>query len=347
MMAMFTRRQMLRTSLAYTLAHTMLVAQDARKPASGIIESADRLLEAVTMAEREKLLRSFDDVEKFNWDFVPLNNTTTRQPTRQGLMFDQLSADGKAALLALLRACTSETSYQWCLDIMAREAILAELEPRNAWHRQPGWYFVTMFGKPGKTGRWGWRFDGHHLSVNCTVADGTLVSATPCFMGVNPVKVMHGPKLGERRTITGCEDEARTLAKMLTPDQAKVAVVEKHLPEVKARTRQAPTLPTGLAASKMTEPQQAQLLKVIRHYLERMPAVSAKVEEDRLKKAGVEQLSFHYTGATEPGKRHTYVIQGPSLFIHYMNEQTDPHRNPANHIHSVYRSKISDFGMTG
>ena len=44
------------------------------------------------------------------------------------------------------------------------------------------------------------------------------------------------------------------------------------------------------------------------------------------------------------GKRHTYNIQGPTLLIHYMNEQTDPHNNPANHIHSVYRSLGNDFG---
>ncbi|MFO0814387.1 MAG: DUF3500 domain-containing protein [Gemmatales bacterium] len=341
---MLSRRQLLRASVAYAFASSVLLAQDAKKPQAGIVEAGDRLLDAVGKSGQEKLLYQYEDAERFNWDFVPLNNTTTRQSTRKGIMLDDLNADGKGAALALLQACTSKDGYQWCLDIMAREAILAELEPRNAWFRKPGWYFITFYGKPARTGRWGWRLDGHHLSVNCTIVDGQLASATPCFMGLNPVKIMHGPHQGERRTITASEDEARTLVKMLTPEQARIAVVEKHLPEVKARTKQAPALPTGLAASKMSEPQQAQLLKLVQHYFGRMPAAQAQQEEAQLMKSGLERLTFHYTGETDPGKRHTYVIQGPSLFIHYMNEQTDPHRNPANHIHSVYRSKTSDFG---
>ncbi len=63
-----------------------------------------------------------------------------------------------------------------------------------------------------------------------------------------------------------------------------------------------------------------------------------------MKKAGIDRLSFAYTGEPEPGKRHTYAVQGPTLFIHYMNEMTDPLKNPANHIHSVYRALGRDFG---
>jgi len=61
-------------------------------------------------------------------------------------------------------------------------------------------------------------------------------------------------------------------------------------------------------------------------------------------KAGVDRLTFAYTGEAAAGKRHTYAVQGPTLFIHYMNEQTDPQKNPANHIHSIYRTIGRDFG---
>ena len=39
------------------------------------------------------------------------------------------------------------------------------------------------------TGAWGWRFGGHHVSLNNLVVDGVLVSTTPCFLGADPAVV--------------------------------------------------------------------------------------------------------------------------------------------------------------
>jgi hypothetical protein len=228
---------------------------------------------------------------------------------------------------------------------MAREEVLAELEPQNAWFRKPGWYFVSVFGTPAAAGRWGWRLDGHHLSVNVTVADGRVVSASPLFMGVNPVTIKHGPRQGERETITPCEDLGRELFRSLDAGQKSAALLPKHLPEVAGRTARAPAdLAAGVSASAMTPAQARALEALIAHYTGRMPADVAKAETNRLHAAGLEKVTFAYSGEARPGQRHTYVVQGPTFVIHYLNEQTDPHKNPANHIHSIYRSRAHDFG---
>jgi hypothetical protein len=190
--------------------------------------------------------------------------------------------------------------------------------------------------------------DGHHLSASFSIEDGEIVSATPFFMGLNPVTIMHGPRKGVRDTIAPAEDVARSLFKALTPDQQKIALQPKHLPEVAGRTAKAATnLPQGLSAAKMDAKQQALLKELVNHYTGRMPKSIAEKETAKWSKAGLDRLNFAYSGDPEPGDRHTYAVQGPTFCIHYLNEQTDPHKNPANHIHSIYRSLDNDFaGVT-
>lgn len=319
------------------------------KPAApvgkGMTEAAKRLLDGLTKEQRAKVAFADDSAERFNWHFVPLNDTAKKASTRTGVSLDDLGADAKTATLDLLKGVTGADGFKWCRTVMEREAILAELEPNNAWFRKPGWYFVTVYGTPAATGKWGWRLDGHHLSANVTVVDGEVVSAAPFFIGLNPVTIKHGKRQGERDTITPAEDLARDLFKALDPDQQKVALQPKHLPEVAGKTVAAPAdLPAGLSAAKMTAAQRKLLLSLVGHYTGRLAAPLADAETARLTKAGEDRLTFAYTGEAEAGKRHTYAVQGPTLFIHYMNEMTDPQKNPANHIHSVFRTLDRDFG---
>jgi hypothetical protein len=110
-------------------------------------------------------------------------------------------------------------------------------------------------------------------------------------------------------------------------------------------TARAPAdLPAGLSASEMTPARSRALEALIAHYTGRMPADVANAETDRLHAAGLDRVTFAYSGEARPGQRHTYVVQGPTFVIHYVYEQTDPQRNPANHIHSIYRSRAHDFG---
>ena len=82
---------------------------------------------------------------------------------------------------------------------MQLELILKELEKDNPpGRRDPVNYFVTIFGEPSADKSWGWRFEGHHLSINFTIVDGKHVFFAPSFMGTNPAEVRQGPRKGER-----------------------------------------------------------------------------------------------------------------------------------------------------
>ena len=58
-----------------------------------------------------------------------------------------------------------------------------------------------------------------------------------------------------------------------------------------------------------------------------------------------DRVYFAWLGATKPGVGHYYRIQGPSFLLELVNFQSDPAGNPANHIHSVWRSLDGDFGV--
>ena len=76
-------------------------------------------------------------------------------------------------------------------------------EERRA-KRDPQKYYISIFGEPSDSGKWGWRVEGHHISLNYTIKDGKVVSSTPEFFGANPAFIDAGPgrsdsRFGDRR----------------------------------------------------------------------------------------------------------------------------------------------------
>ena len=39
----------------------------------------------------------------------------------------------------------------------------------------PDRYAITIFGQPSSNARWGWRVEGHHLTLNWTIEAGRVV----------------------------------------------------------------------------------------------------------------------------------------------------------------------------
>jgi len=231
------------------------------------------------------------------------------------------------------------------VTIMSLEAILHELEKGGQTVRSPEWYFFSIFGNPSRTGKWGWRVEGHHLSLNFVVDRGQVTASTPAFFGANPAWVKSGDRKG-LRTLAAEEDLARSLFDDLDTDQRAVALQSKQFPEIEARkARPQVGPPVGLPASRMNAKQRDLLLKLITAYADRMPPDVAQSELASVRMAGLEKVHFAYAVADKPGKPHTYRVQGPTFVIEFLNVQSDSAGNPSNHIHSVWRNLQGDFGL--
>jgi hypothetical protein len=339
-------RILLALALVVALGGVAQVAQRTAPPGVAMVAAAEGLVQGLTAEQKAKALFPFDSKERTNWWFVPRQDAQ-RKPTRHGLPLEEMTGDQKEAAKALVRAGTSPSGAEKALTIMRLEAILRELEqPKGSMVRDPQWYFFTIFGTPSKTGKWGWRVEGHHLSLNFVVDGGKLTSATPAFFGANPATVKAGPRKG-LRTLPEAEDLARELFKVLDDDQKKLAFRNKPFPEPEQATVK-PNVgpPQGIAVPQLNDKQRGILRKLVESYAQRMPDEVAEAELKQVRDAGVDKIHFAYTGGTEPGQGHTYRIQGPTFVIEFLNMQADSANNPANHIHSVWRRIDGDFGLS-
>ncbi len=321
-------------------------APDTSAVGAAMATAAQDYLAGLSADQLAKAVMDFDDPARLDWHNIP-------KPERKGVQIRDLSPDQRKLCHALLRAGLSETGYDKAVKIMSLEANLREGEQgqQGTPFRDPERYFLTIFGKPGSEGAWGWSFEGHHFSLNFVIRDGAVVSDSPSFWGANPatvkVFIKGGPETGTR-TLANEEQLAFDLVNALDETQRKRAIIAAKAPDdYRAAGQPQPphTAPEGIAAADLTEAQRKALWSLLEVYSGHLADELAAVRLDEIKGSGLERVYFAWSGATEPGVGHSFRIQGPTFVLELVNIQSDPAGNKANHIHSVWRSLKGDFGV--
>lgn len=299
-----------------------------------VLTNAQHFLSTLSPELKSKAHYAFDDAERFNWNFVPIK--------RNGITYYDFSEKQRDAATVLLKSSLSDQGYQKAIAIVNLENILKVVEKRRPddHYRDPMDYHFTVFGTPDAKKPWGWRFEGHHLSLNFTLLNGEIVSSTPSFFGANPGIVKEGEDKGMQvlklETNLGFE-----LVNSFSSDQRKTVVISETAPAeiITGNTRKAiPLTPEGLSYKKMNAAQQKLLMQLLDVYVKNYAfGFSSKLME-KIKKAGIENLTFAWAGSLQPGIAHYYRIQGPMLLIEYDNTQ-----NNANHVHTMIRDLHDDF----
>lgn len=295
--------------------------------------AAQRFVEALTPDEKGRAIFELDARERLDWHYVP------RQ--RGGVSLKELTAAQRHLATGMLGAVLSQRGMLQATTIMSLEAVLAELEQGRGPVRDAELFYVSIFGKPDRDGTWGWRFEGHHLSLNFLIAKGALVAVTPSFWGANPAEVRSGPRKG-LRTMADEEDLGRALLESLREDQRRQAIVSTDAPSdiILSPKRQAELLtPAGLGVAEMGPDQVALLRRLVHEYVRRYRAEVAEDELGRIEKAGFDHVHFAWAGSTQPGEAYYYRVQGPTFVLELDNVQ-----NQANHVHSIWRNVGRDFG---
>ena len=295
-------------------------------------DAAKNFLAALSDEQRAKATFDLKNDERLNWHFIPKE--------RKGLPIKEMSGEQRALANALLNSGLSNRGYFKANTIMSLEQILRDMEKGKGPVRDPERYFFSVFGTPESHGTWGWRVEGHHLSLNFTLS-GEEVVVTPSFMGTNPGEVREGPRKGLR--VLGVEEElARDLVKSLNEEQRKVAIYTNSAPAdvITAADRKAHALdPKGISMAKLTDDQKQMLLAVIKEYVSRTRPEVANKEYNEIRQTSPEQIHFAWAGSMERGQGHYYRVQAPDFLIEYDNTQ-----NNANHVHAVWRDLKNDFG---
>jgi uncharacterized protein DUF3500 len=308
---------------------------DAAAPSPGVAmaEAANKLLAGLTPEQKKKATFALEDAHRTEWFYVPL--------ARKGIPLKQLTPPQRELVHGLLRAGLGPAGYAKTTQIIELDKVLAEME-KDPVKRDPQLYYVSIFGTPAAKGTWGWRVEGHHVSHNFTIVNGTLIATTPQFLGANPAEVrVEGPWKGRRvlhveedlghDLMASLDDKQRAHAVVAT--EATAEILSKNLPKAD------PLAPAGLPAKLFTAKQTETLRKLLAEYAARLPDPLARERLAKVEKAGLDKVHFAWAGGTARGEKYYYRLQGPTFLVECDNTQ-----NNGNHVHTVWRDFDGDFG---
>jgi hypothetical protein len=308
----------------------------AQRAAAAMPTAANAFLASLTPEQRKLAAFPFESEERLRFNFIP-----DEMFPRNGLPLKAMSEPQRKAAHALLRTGLSDRGYQTYTAIIQLETILKAIEVNGKLVRDPENYRFSVFGSPDSKSAWGWRVEGHHVSLHFSVINGSAIASTPSFAGSNPAEVRDGAQKGQR-VLGLLEDTGRSLVMALDEGQRKTAVFNAVAPPEIVTTNVldiSPLDPAGIKASAMRPAQRDLLMKVIDAYAGMMAADVAAERMARLKAAGLDNIAFAWAGPLERGQKHYYRVQGPTFLIEFDNTQND-----GNHVHSIWRDFKGDFG---
>ena len=245
---------------------------------------------------------------------------------------------------ALLASGLTPRSYEQARQIIEHEDVLGPLEKEMGmitFVRDVELYYFTVFGEPGGREPWGWRCEGHHVSLHFSVWGDNVISVTPFFFGANPAEVRKGPKQG-LRILGDREDLAFQLMENLDENQQATATIYDEAPldilTYNSTKVSFPFRPQGLAAADMTGGQKETLLNLIALYVGQVRTDLAEQKLAAIRDEGLDHLHLAWAGPVSKNDPHYYRIHGGNFVVEFDNRQ-----DGANHIHSVWRDIENDF----
>ncbi len=308
-----------------------------------MVSAANAFLASLNSNQKPGTHLKMDNPDFETWHFVPDNNFISAHGyARNGVTYRDMIPEQRVLADALIAASLSKAGFIRAKTIMSLEEVLRIKEKDTVGRRDVELYHVSIFGDPATTGSWGWRLEGHHISLHFLMKDGKLVSTSPTFFGANPHEVREGPRKGVR-PLAAEEDVARKLIRSLDGAARKMAVIADKAPRdiVTAFSTRAKIegAPQGIQASKLSGEQFKTLIELAEVYSAAFSPEQAKSRIAKVHATAKEDLYFAWAGSIEPGKGDYYRIQAPEFLIEYDNTQ-----NENNHSHSVWRDYKGDFG---
>ena len=301
--------------------------------------AALKFLESLTLEQRGKVTFDYGDAERLFWCHAPVN--------QRGISLKQMSDKQHEAALSLISSGLTEKASNHAQAIIEQEGKdwkqSAKKPGGEMWPLPPGWtvehdsgfYFWTIFGQPGGAEPWGWRAQGHHLSLNFSVFRGQIIATTPFYFGARPFSLL-----------APSQDLAFDLISSLEGQQRANAIINPQAPWdlLTWNGSRAVFMPNeGLPASQMNANQRGILVALITEYVGRVRSDVSQPTLDELEQ-GLDRLYFSWAGAVQKDKCHYYRVAGAYFLLEWI---TPYNQDNSNHMHSVLRDVANDFALCG
>jgi flagellar hook-associated protein FlgK len=314
-------------------------------------QAAISLFNSFDNIQKRSAVLAFNDTARLKWNNLPVGLRA-----RVGTGIGNMTVEQRKLLHRVLSVSLSSQGYLKATSIMHLDDLLNRYfdslfykkEINETTHndmRALQWshrnFFFAFFGSPGDS-VWGYKLEGHHLSVNFTFVNDKL-SVTPFFVGTDPAEYPITEYAGWR-VLGEEEDLGIKLIHLLTPAQQKKATMSSAVPQdiiTAAESGKRLIDKWGIQASAMTKEQQAILQYIIREFVFNLEYDKAVAEYDKIVNAGIGNIYFGWIGPYEESKPHYYVLNGPTFLIEFDNCGFE---GRANHIHAIWREKGNEYG---
>jgi hypothetical protein len=306
---------------------------EAQAPPDVVRRAAVRWLDALDAEQRSRALTAFDGEARFDWGYTPR--------ARSGLRIGGASELQRERLAELLGAVFDDATLAQFEQIRELERVLFERESRPgapATWRDYDEYYVTLFGDPRSEERWGWRFEGHHISLNVTALGERVVGVTPLFLGASPARSV-GSNGADVRPLGEEERVGRELFESLDEAQRERVGAGQQLPgDILAQPGRETPEPKGLRAAELKDEQRARLAALVELFARRLRG-NARDERLAALREGLEGARLVWVGSAAPGERCYWRVHvGGNVF------EYDDSVPAGNHVHTLWRDAGADFG---
>ena len=307
--------------------------------------ATEAFLASLTDEQRGRTMFGVDDPEWRKW-------MNQHFYIRQGVGFDEMSAEQRETAFALLQASLSARGLKLTRDIMKLNHTLGELNNDNFVEYGEWLYWITVMGQPSADEPWGWQLDGHHVIINYFVL-GDQVVMTPLFVGSEPVIAEAGKYKGLAVTQDE-QDQGLAMLRSLTDTQRETAILEASKPgnnNLGEAFKDNLVLDyAGVPVSSFSQAQKEQLLALIDLYVGNFREGHARVRMEEVE-AHLDETYLAWVGGTADDSVYYYRIHSPVILIEFDHQEPaglrhvypdEPNRQ---HIHAVVRTPNgNDYG---
>lgn len=336
-----SRRRLLSTGAALGVAGLAPAWAPARAAAdtaplgARMRELAGSWIAALDGDQRPRALFGFDDRGRRRWNYM------RGSAVSEGLPLERMRPAQKDAARDLLAAGLSADGLATAENIMLQQDILRDEWGKGSADRNRERFSLIVFGAPSATAPWGWRFEGHHLTLSFTLSGDEIVSQTPKAFASEPNTVPSGPHKG----LVVLENEAlgRALFADLAPARRRDALLaERSFGNILAHPgrEDATGAPAGVALGDLTEPQADLARRLVALYTsDHLAGPAAEAQRARIAAEDDAAIRFGWAGPNDPGRSCYYRLRGESFVIEFATLPRQPQ-----HHHTIVHDLARNFG---
>ncbi|MEM9224245.1 MAG: DUF3500 domain-containing protein [Pseudomonadota bacterium] len=305
-------------------------------PGARMLDRASRFLAGLEPGQRESATFPFEGRRRRAWNFML---GSRKAP---GLALEDMSEDQKVAAMELLATALGDTGLLKAERIMLQQDILRDEWGKGSPDRNRERFSVQIYGTPSATDPWGWRFEGHHLSLTFTLVGDQVVSVSPMSFSSEPNPVPSGPHKG--MVVLEEEKLGRDIFAALSPAQRDAALIQNasfgNILSAAGREERVNAERRGIALADLPRERVDDVMHLIEVFsVDNLVPALADIEAVRIREGDLMGARFGWAGDDRSQGSIYYRIHGDAFLIEFATL-----RNQPLHHHAVRHDLAKNFG---